>query len=161
MNLEDFISNACIESSTGVRRGDKKEETEGIREYILNSKKIAIPNCNDEKVAAVNEVLSELNLPKADHLNIHTDSCDVSRMPAITKALMALDMTDTDLVIARGRMGVPGSGSMLVIVDHKGRLLSAALSPSHHLHGKTVYEAVKDEMRDALSRIGFSISGGG
>jgi hypothetical protein len=161
MNLEDFISNACIESSTGVRRGDKKEETEGIREYILNSKKIAIPNCNDEKVAAVNEVLSELNLPKADHLNIHTDSCDVSRMPAVTKALMALDMTDADLVIARGRLGVPGSGSMLVIVDHKGRLLSASLSPSHHLHGKTVYEAVKEEMKDALSRIGFDISGGG
>lgn len=161
MSLEDFITNACIESSTGVRRGDKKEETEGIMQYILNSKKIAIPNCNDQKVAAVNEVLTELNLPKVEHLNIHTDSCDVSRMPAVTKALMALDMTDADLVIARGRLGVPGSGSMLVIVDRKGRLLSASLSPSHHLHGKTVYEAVKDEMTDALSRIGFSINSGG
>ena len=158
MYLEDLISKACIESSKGVRRGDKTGETEAIREYILKSKTIVIPNCNDEKVAAVNEVLTELNLPEAGHLNIHTDSCDVSRMPAITKALMALDMTDADLVIARGRLGVPGSGSMLVILDHKGRLLSASLSPSHHMHGKTVYQAVKDEMTDALSRIGFSIS---
>lgn len=157
MKLEESVRNACIESSTGVRRGDKEEETAIIREYILGSKRIVVPNFNGEKIDAIKEVLNRLDLPPLIHLDVHTDSCDVSRMPAVTKALMALDMTDADLVIARGRLGVPGSGSMLVITDRKGRVLTAGLSPSHHIHGKTVYEAVRDEMRDALSRIGFGI----
>lgn len=157
ISIEDSIENACIESSTGMRRGDRESESEAVRRYIIDSERIIVPNCNGEKITAINEVLGELNLPPATHLNIHTDSCDVSRMPALTKALMALDMTDADLVIARGRLGVPGSGSMLVIVDRKGRILSASLSPSHHIHGKTVFQAVKDEMKDALSRIGFGI----
>lgn len=69
---------------------------------------------------------------------------------------MALDIVDCDLVIARGRLGVPGSGSMLVIMDSKGRILSAALSPPHIIHKKSVEKAVKDEMTTALKRIGLN-----
>ena len=52
---------------------------------------------------------------------------------------------------------MPGSGSLLVIMDNKGRVLSAATSPSHVLHGKKVEDAVKDEITQALLRIGFSV----
>ncbi len=105
---------------------------------------------------AINEVLAEFGLPAATHLLLPTACADLSRMPAVTKACMALDLSPSDLVIARGRLGVPGSGSMLVILDAKGRILSAALSPANCLHGKEVSDAVRDEMREALVRVGFT-----
>jgi hypothetical protein len=155
MSLENTIHNAYLESVTGVRRGDTIAEQEEVRNSIIRAKKIVVPNHNDDKVNVINEVLKAFGLSSAVHLQIHTDCCDVSRMPAITKAFLALDVTDADLVIARGRLGVPGSGSMLVILDGKGRILSAALAPSHMMHGKSIAEAVRDEMRIALERIGL------
>lgn len=155
MSLEETIQNAYHESVMGVRRGDTLAELEEIRNYILRSRKIVVPNHNDDKVNVINEVLKAFGLSSAVHLQIHTDCCDVSRMPAISKAFLALDVTDTDLVIARGRLGVPGSGSMLVILDGKGRILSATLAPPHAIHGKSIAEAVRDEMRIALERVGL------
>ena len=55
-------------------------------------------------------------------------------MPAVNKALLALDITGAALVIARGRPGIPGSGSMLVIMDTRCRILSAAIAPPHIVH---------------------------
>jgi len=155
MSLEKTTKNAYHESVTGIRKGDTPTELEEIRQYICTSKKIVVPNRTGEKITAINRVLCEFGLARAKHLHIDTDSCDVSRMPALTKARMALDVTDCDLVIARGRLGIPGSGSMLVIMDAKGRILSAALSPSHVVHGKPVTESVRNEMRTALERIGM------
>jgi hypothetical protein len=88
-------------------------------------------------------------------LKIDTKFADYTKMPALTKALMALEVCKCDLVIARGRLGVPGSGAMLVVVDSKGRLLTASLSLPHILHGMSVEEAVKNELEQALRRIGF------
>ena len=156
MSLELAIQNAITESASCTRRGDTFNESEEIVNYIKNSSKIIVPNCNDQKVLAINEVLAEYGLPCANHLDIQTNCCDVSRMPALAKAVMALDVTNADLIIARGRLGVPGSGSMLVIIDYKGRILSAAISPPHHIHGKTVFEAVKEETASALKRIGLN-----
>lgn len=158
MTLETTIGNAFQESAAGVRKGDNPAELAEIRKYLLASRVIVVPNHNGVKIGVINEILEEYGLPLAKHLAVPTGSCDVSRMPALTKALMALDISDADLVIARGRLGVPGSGSMLVILDRKGRILSAALSPAHVLHGKTVAQAVRDEMREALSRLGFPAS---
>lgn len=155
MNLENIISHAFSESVTGTRKGDKTAELKEIREYIRSSRIIVIPNHNNEKITAINEVLEDFGIARAIHLQVSTNTCDVTRMPALTKALMALDISDADLVIARGRLGVPGSGSMLVIMDCKGRVLSAALSPSHVLHGKALDQAVREEMKSALMRVGF------
>lgn len=140
-----------------MRRGDTIPELEGVREYILRSRKIVVPNHNGDKISVINEVLETFGLPRAVHLKVPTNYCDLSRMPALSKALLALDTTSADLVIARGRLGVPGSGSMLVILDSKGRILSAALSPSHVVHGKTVEEAVRDETRIALEQVGLIV----
>jgi len=157
MSFEKTIKNAYQESVQDERFGDTDDELIALRNHIRSCKRIVVPNKNTVKTSAINEVLTKFNLPSADHLCIHTNSADLSRTPAITKALLALDICDCDLVIARGRLGVPGSGSLLVIMDKKGRILSAAISPSHVLHGKPVDEAVKDEITQALLRIGFMV----
>lgn len=155
MSMEEKIRIAYHQSATGTRKGDTLGEVEEIKRYIQKSADIVIPNWNDEKILVINEVLSEFGLAKAKHLEFHTNCSDLSRMPAITKALMALDITGCDLVIARGRLGVPGSGSMLVIMDNKGRILTASLSPAHLLHNKEVGEAVRDEITRALEKTGL------
>ncbi len=155
MNLDEQVKNAYFESANGIRTGDTASELDGIRSYIRRAGKIIIPNRTAVKIMVINEVLVQYGLVPATHLLCDTTSCDLSRMPAITKALMALDSSSCDLVIARGRLGLPGSGSMLVIMDAKGRILTMGLSPSHIIHGKPVAEAVKDEMVMALERIGF------
>lgn len=157
MSLEEIVKNAYQESIQDERFGDTEDELIALRNHIRSCKKIVVPNKNTVKTSAINEVLKKFNLPDAQHMCIHTNSADLSRTPAITKALLALDICDCDLVIARGRLGVPGSGSLLIIMDKKGRILSAALSPSHILHGKEVEDAVKDEITQALLRIGFSV----
>lgn len=156
MTMEKLIKKAYVESAEGRRQGDKIKEVKEIQKYILNAKNIVVPNKTKEKVKAINEVLEKFGIQKAKHLKFYTDACDLNRTPAISKALMALDIVDCDLVIARGRLGVPGSGSMLVIMDSKGRILSAALSPPHIIHKKSVEKAVKDEMITALKRIGLN-----
>ncbi|WP_281774239.1 MULTISPECIES: DUF3236 domain-containing protein [Methanobacterium] len=157
MDFENTVKNAYQESAEGKRRGDTEEELHSLQKHIRSARKIVVPNRNTVKTKVINEVLTRFNLPSAQHLYLPTNSADLSRTPAITKALMALDTDDCDLVIARGRLGVPGSGSLLVIMDKKGRILSAATSPSHILHGKTVEEAVRDEITHALLRIGFMV----
>ena len=150
MSIEESIRNAYYESYDKFRTGDTLSEVETIRECIRSAKSITIPNWNDEKFTVVNEVLKEFGLCKATHLQFPTNCCDLTRIPVLSKALMALDISNGDLVIARGRLGVPGSGSMLIIMDKKGRILSAALSPPHVLHQKSLPDAVRDELSSAL-----------
>lgn len=157
MSFNEIIQNAYQESIQDERFGDTEDELIALRNHIRSCKKIVVPNKNTIKTSAINEVLTKFNLPSAEHMCIHTNFADLSRTPAITKALLALDICNCDLVIARGRLGVPGSGLLLVIMDNKGRVLSAATSPSHVLHGKKVEDAVKDEITQALLRIGFSV----
>ncbi len=156
-NFNKTIKNAYMESAKDERFGDTEDELIELRRYIRSCKRIVIPNKNTKKVSAINEVLTKFNLPTAKHLCIHTNAADLSRTPAITKAFIALDICDCDMVIARGRLGVPGSGSLLVMMDKKGRILSAATSPSHILHGKAMEDAVRDEITQALLRLGFMV----
>ena len=88
-------------------------------------------------------------------LQIDTNTADTSRIPALAKAYMALDQSDADLIIARGRLGIPGSGSLLIFIDNKGRILTAGTSPSHAIHKKSIEEAVYKEACEALEKIGF------
>ncbi|MCA1916575.1 DUF3236 domain-containing protein [Methanospirillum hungatei] len=155
MTIEAIIRNAYDESNKGVRTGDSLHEVEEIRSYIRSAESIIVPNWNDKKIMVINSVLEEFGIHPATHLQVPTSAVDLTPMPAIFKARMALDSTESDLVIARGRLGVPGSGSMLVIMDKKGRILSAALSSPHILHHKSVEEAVHDEITTALLRLGF------
>lgn len=153
--FEEIIKEACAESINGTRLGDKEKEIQALQNYIKNAKKIIVPNKNGIKVEVLNKVLKEFNLPQAKQLNINTNHSDFSRFPAINKGIMAVDQSDADIVIARGRLGLPGSGSLLIFMDNKGRILTSGASPSHLIHKKTLEEAVKDEAIQALKKIGF------
>lgn len=155
MSFEKMIKNAFEESENNCRFGDKIEEVYEIQSYIKNAKKIYVPNKNGIKVKVLNKVLKEYGLNEAHILKINTNFADTSRIPALSKAYIALDQCDCDLIISRGRLGVPGSGSLLVFIDNKGRILTAGSSPSHALTSKPLEEAVYMEAVEALEKIGF------
>lgn len=155
MAFENMIKNAFEESENNTRFGDTIEEIMEIQEYIRNAEKIYIPNKNGIKVEVLNRVLKSYGLAEAKILQINTNTADTSRIPALAKAYMALDQSDADLIIARGRLGIPGSGSLLIFIDSKGRILTAGTSPSHVIHKKTIEEAVYSEACEALEKIGF------
>ena len=155
MAFEKMIKNAFEESENNCRFGDTLEEVREIQDYIKNARKIYIPNKNGIKVKVLNQVLSEYNLNSAEILHINTNTADTNRIPALAKAYMALDQSDADLIIARGRLGIPGSGSLLIFIDNKGRILTCGTSPSHAIHQKPIEEAVYNEACEALEKIGF------
>ena len=155
MAFERMIRNAFEESRNDCRFGDTLEEIAEIQDYIRNADKIRVPNKNGIKVEVLNEVLVQYGLPQAEILQIDTNTADTSRIPALAKAYIALDQSDADLIIARGRLGIPGSGSLLIFIDNKGRILTAGTSPSHAIHGKSIEEAVYSEACEALEKIGF------
>ena len=159
MAFENMIRNAFEESRNNCRFGDTLEEIKEIQDYIKNAEKIYVPNKNGIKVEVLNEVLEEYNLPKAEILQINTNTADTSRIPALAKAYMALDQSDADLIIARGRLGIPGSGSLLIFIDNKGRILTCGTSPSHLIHGNSIEKAVYEEACEALEKIGFNKEG--
>lgn len=159
MAFEKMIQNAFEESLNDSRFGDTLEEIQEIQNYIKNAKKVYIPNKNGIKVEVLNKVLEEYNLPQAEILQLNTNTADTSRIPALAKAYIALDQSDADLIIARGRLGIPGSGSLLIFIDNKGRILTCDTSPSHVIHKKTIEEAVYNEACEALEKIGFNKEG--
>ena len=159
MAFERMIKNAFEESLNDSRFGDTLEEIQEIQNYIKNAKKVYIPNKNGIKVEVLNKVLEEYNLPQAEILQLNTNTADTSRIPALAKAYIALDQSDADLIIARGRLGIPGSGSLLIFIDNKGRILTCGTSPSHVIHKKTIEEAVYNEACEALEKIGFNKEG--
>lgn len=159
MAFEKMIQNAFEESLKDSRFGDTLEEIQEIQNYIKNAKKVYIPNKNGIKVEVLNKVLEEYNLPQAEILQLNTNTADTSRIPALAKAYIALDQSDADLIIARGRLGIPGSGSLLIFIDNKGRILTCGTSPSHVIHKKTIEEAVYNEACEALEKIGFNKEG--
>lgn len=159
MALERIIKNAFEESENYCRFGDTLEEITEIQKYIKNAGNIYVPNKNGKKVEVINQVLKEYGLAEAKILQINTNMADTSRMPALAKAYMALDQIDADLIIARGRLGIPGSGSLLIFIDNKGRILTAGTSPPHEIHKKPIEEAVYSEACEALERIGFKKEG--
>ncbi len=154
-SLEIPIKNAYLESINGNRRGDKEEELEVIRKIILNAKNIVVATNNPKKFKVIKDILLKILKKNVSisRIEIPTEASDLTRMPALNKGLIAVDTTDADIVIARGRLGVPGSGSMLLIMDNKGRILTASLSPSSIIHKENIENIIKNELISALKRI--------
>ena len=132
-----------------------------IKEYILNAKNIVIATNNLKKFQILKDILlekvyknSNRSKIKISKINIPTEVSDLTRMPVLSKGLMAIDTSNADIVIARGRLGVPGSGSMLLIMDNKGRILTGYISPPSVMHKKNIEDSVRDELIGALKRIG-------
>ena len=156
MAFEESIRKASIQSYEGTRKGDTIEEIRAIQDYIRGAK-IVVPNKNGIKVEVINEVLNRFDIPSAEYLQVNTNYADFSRMPAIAKAMIAVDQSDADLVIARGRLGIPGSGSFMVFMDSKSRILTAASSPSHVIHKQSLEETVYKETLEALNSEVFTV----
>lgn len=91
MKFEDVIRRAFEESINDTRKGDTEDELEHVRNIILSARKIIVPNKNHVKTRVITEVLGQFDLPEAEHLHINTNSADLTRMPVISKALMAID----------------------------------------------------------------------
>ncbi|WP_456472827.1 FeGP cofactor biosynthesis guanylyltransferase HcgB family protein [Methanocaldococcus sp.] len=153
--MEEIIKRAYIESLENRREGDKKEEVEAIKKKIREAKKIVVATNNEKKFKVIRDIILKVSNAEIKMIDLDTKIADLTRMPAITKALMALDVEDADICIARGRLGVPGSGSMLVILDNKGRILTAALSESSVIHKEDLEERIKKELIYALKRVGL------
>lgn len=155
MEFSEIIRMAAEESIGGIRRGDKESEVKAIQDYIKNAELIIVPNKNGLKLDSINQALNEFGLNSAICKNINTNFADCSRLPAINKCLMAVDQFEANLFIARGRLGLPGSGSLLIFMDSKGRILTAGSSPSHVIHKNSLGSSVYNETVQALERIGL------
>lgn len=157
MSLENSINRAYDESFKNMRFGDKIDEIDGIKSAILNSKKIVVATNNEKKFKVVFDIISRISNAEISMLDIPTNPVDLTRMPALNKGLIAVDSTDADIVIARGRLGVPGSGSLLLIMDKKGRILTGAMSPSSVIHKNPIENSIESELITSLERIGIVV----
>jgi len=120
---------------------------------------VAIATNNINKFRIIKDTLIEKVYKDRDvdifKVDIPTEVADLTRLPALSKGLIAVDTTDAHLVIARGRLGVPGSGSILLIMDGKGRILSGSISPPSVIHKRSIEDTVREELLEALRRIGI------
>ncbi len=158
IRMEDIIKEAYIESIKNIRKGDKEEEVKKIQEKIKKAKKIIVATNNEKKFKVIKDIMLKVCNAQIKMINIDTKFADLTRMPALYKGLLALDTEKGDIYISRGRLGVPGSGSMLIILDKKGRILTASLSPSSVIHRENIEKRIKKELIEALKRIGISIN---
>ncbi len=158
IRMEDIIKEAYIESIKNIRKGDKEEEVKKIQEKIKKAKKIIVATNNEKKFKVIKDIMLKVCNAEIKMIDIDTKFADLTRMPALYKGLLALDSEKADIYISRGRLGVPGSGSMLVILDEKGRILTASLSPSSVIHKEDLEKRIKEELIEALRRIGISIN---
>ncbi|MBA2857531.1 hypothetical protein HNP93_000232 [Methanococcus maripaludis] len=157
MNIENTIKSAYEESLNNARFGDKIEEIDAIQSTIKSAKNVTVATSNEKKFKVVSNIISRITDANISMLEIPTNSADLTRMPALNKGLIAVDSSDADLIITRGRLGIPGSGSLLLIMDKKGRILTGSVSPSSIIHKNPIDKTVELELIVALERIGIVV----
>ncbi|WP_459201334.1 DUF3236 domain-containing protein [Methanococcus sp. CF] len=157
MNIEETVKCAYEESLNNARFGDKIEEIHTIQNTIKLSKTVVVATSNDKKFKVVSDIISKITDAKISMLDIPTNSADLTRMPALNKGLIAVDSSNADLIITRGRLGIPGSGSLLLIMDKKGRILTGSVSPSSIIHKNPIEKTVELELINALERVGIVV----
>ncbi|AVB76720.1 DUF3236 domain-containing protein [Methanococcus maripaludis] len=157
MNIKNTIKSAYEESITNTRFGDKIEEIDAIQSTIKSAKNVTVATSNEKKFKVVSDIISRITDANISMLELPTNSADLTRMPALNKGLIAVDSSDADLIITRGRLGIPGSGSLLLIMDRKGRILTGSVSPSSIIHKNPIDKTVELELIVALERIGIVV----
>jgi len=157
MNIEKTIKCAYDESINNSRFGDKFEEIEAIQSTIKSAKSVVVATRNEKKFKVVSDIISKITDADISMIEIPTNSADLTRMPALNKGLIAVDSSNADIVISRGRLGIPGSGSFLLIMDKKGRILTGSVSPSSIIHKNPIEKTVELELINALERIGIVV----
>ena len=133
-------------------RKRSKKYTEAIAKFDKNN-----VYTKEEAVKLVKETSTSSfdgTVEIAMRLNLDTKKADQQLRGAIALP-KGTGKTKKVLVIARGRLGIPGSGSFMVFMDSKSRILTAASSPSHVIHKQSLEETVYKETLEALKKVGF------
>ncbi|WP_456397434.1 FeGP cofactor biosynthesis guanylyltransferase HcgB family protein [Desulfurobacterium sp.] len=146
---------AFQESLNGVRKGDKPEETAAIRESILKGKFGVVTN-NSKKFSVFKNTLAMFGIKNVVQVDVNTNCFDFDQIPSLAKALSGRYFESCDFYIARGRLGLPGSGAFTVIVDVYGNVASAVSSPPHHIHKFSLETALFFDVFRLLKRLGIS-----
>lgn len=150
-----LFKKAFQESLNGVRKGDKPEETAAIREAILKGK-FGVVTDNPEKFSVFRNTLAMFGIKNVVQVDVDTNCFDLEQMPSLAKALAGRYFRSCDFYIARGRLGLPGSGAFTVIVDVYGNVVSGVSSPPHHLHKFSLKTALFFDVFRLLRRLGIS-----
>ncbi|OMH39957.1 FeGP cofactor biosynthesis guanylyltransferase HcgB family protein [Desulfurobacterium indicum] len=146
---------AFQESLNGVRKGDKPEETAAIKKSILKGKFGVVTN-NFKKFSVFRNILAMFGIKNVSQIDVNTNCFDFEQIPSLAKALSGRYFKSCDFYIARGRLGLPGSGAFTVIVDVYGNVVSGVSSPSHHLHKFSLETALFFDIFRLLRRLGIS-----
>ena len=151
----DFsFKEAYLQSLSGERKGDRPEEVEYLRRY-LKSSKWGVVTDNPLKFRIFKNTLSLFGIDRVVQLNLPTDAFDLLQVPALGKALAGRSVSDCDLILSRGRLGLPGSGALTVLVNSCGDVVSAVTSPPHVVHRLSLETAVFLDTFRLLKRLGL------
>ncbi len=152
-----LFKEAFEESLKGVRKGDKPEETQTLRK-LLSGGRFGVVTDNDRKFTVFKSVLAMFGINDVVQIRVPTGVFDLQQIPSLSKALSGRNFKECDFYIARGRLGLPGSGAFTVIIDVYGNVLSAVTSPPHHLHGFSLETAVFFDAFRLFRRLGLTPS---
>ncbi len=155
MSVELF-ERAFEQSLENKRRGDLPEETAYLAKLVKNSR-IALISGNAEKVEIFKNTLRLFGIEKTAEVILKNSSqFDLCDTPAIAKAIAGKNLYQkADLYLARGRLGLPGSGALTVLINKSGQILSAVTSPPHHLGNYPLETAVFVDTFNLLLRLGL------
>jgi len=154
---ESIFEKAYLISLKGNRKGDLPSETTLLVEKIKKST-IGVVTSNPRKFEIFKRTLSMFGLNKVVPVEIPTDCFDLTDIPALSKALAGRKFrysTGAELFVARGRLGLPGSGALTVLVSTEGEILSAVTSPPHHLGNYPLETALFVDTFNLLLRLGL------
>jgi len=145
---------AYLQSLSGKRKGDRPQEVEYLKQR-LKSSKWGVVTDNPLKFRLFKNTLSLFGIDRVVQLEIPTDPFDLLQIPVLGKALAGRNVSDCDLFLARGRLGLPGSGALTVLVSSCGDVVSAVTSPPHVVHGLSLETALFLDTFRLLSRLGL------
>ncbi|WP_297445627.1 FeGP cofactor biosynthesis guanylyltransferase HcgB family protein [Desulfurobacterium sp.] len=149
-----LFKKAFEESLNGIRKGDKPEETEALKKLLLDGK-FGVVTDNHKKFSIFKNTLGMFGVKNVIQICVPTDIFDLEQMPSLSKALSGRYFGECDFYIARGRLGLPGSGALTILIDVYGNVISAVTSPPHHIHGLSLETALFFDVFRLLKRLGM------
>jgi|GEM_PF-240921 hypothetical protein len=152
-NHNTFVK-GYLASLRGKRKGDKPVETEIIRDKIVRSS-IGIVTANEKKYMIISSILRTFGIRKVVPVKLSTDSFDLTDIPALMKAIAGSKISECEFFLARGRLGIPGTGALTVLIHRDGSIVSAVTSPPSHIHRLSLEEAVVFDVVSLFRRIGL------
>jgi hypothetical protein len=154
------FKNAYLESLTGNRKGDKPEETEKIVE-LLKKGTLGIATNNYKKFLIAKKVAQSFGIKNVQQITIPTNCFDLTPIPALSKATAGSFISDCDFLLARGRLGAPGSGALTVLIHKSGAIVSAVTSPPSHIHKLPLEQSLIADLTTLFRRLGMERKGKG